>query len=284
MAVTTFFGAAHIDLSRRHSHMSQMGDIIHYLVLEGPHNALAWLRARRVIVSVGHPYLERIGYFVFASGAMFLYMFGWSVAEGSRPAEKPLTRSYPLFLILTIFYQISILLSIREAGLANSSSKKHAYEWCQIRTQLLEEMSVIQECIDRRPLEKQNLQASEDTMKPTNRKTTNTRRRRPRRLSVNYTNKKSSNDQRMAMSRRTTEDYYASADNLQLHSDAKRLKAVELAVSSCIDELKILNLSYQLSIHKVPITMALFRALVGIFYTQMYLLLVYTLRILESKA
>ena len=84
--------------------MSQMGDIIHYLVLEGPHNALAWLRARRVVVSFGHPYLERIGYFVFASGAMFLYMFGWSVAKAN---SENFSRS-SVFPVQTIFYQISM--------------------------------------------------------------------------------------------------------------------------------------------------------------------------------
>jgi hypothetical protein len=46
----------------------------------------------------------------------------------------------------------------------------------------------------------------------------------------------------------------------------------------------ILNVSFPLSMHKVPLSSALFRALVGLFYTQMYVLLVYTFRVLNSSA
>ena len=40
--------------------------------------------------------------------------------------------------------------------------------------------------------------------------------------------------------------------------DSDRLKSVELAVSSCIDEMTILNVSFPLSMHKVPLSLALF--------------------------
>jgi hypothetical protein len=288
MSITTFFAVMHIDLHRRHAQMAKIGQAIHYLVLEGPSNALAWLQARRVLVSVGESYLERLAYFMFAVSVFFVYMFIWSIRESARGADVPLPRSYPLLMSFCAFFQLSVLASVREAGLANGCAKKHAKEWCMIRTQLLEELGRLQVQLQKKIEGERHHHHDNDN---DNKRLAGHQkiRKRPRRLSsnLNWQNRPLSSPgmtHALKQRRQISSAYYESVDSRRIRVDSDRLKSVELAVSSCIDEMTILNVSFPLSMHKVPLSLALFRALVGLFYTQMYVLLVYTFRVLNSSA
>lgn len=282
MAITMFFGVVYIDLRRRHSQMTNIGKIIHHLILESPENALAWLRARRVLVNVGSFYLERMGYFLMATGLLFVFMLGWSIELSSRPADEPLPLSYPIFLFFCLCYQFLILMSLREAGLANATAKRHAKEWCYIRSQLIAELGKLQGYL----IQKKNTVTQVIENKPTSDKKSGHTARRKRRVSAKWSISapKLSRFQRCTNKANSIDAYYKNSNSQEIERDISSLKTVELSVSSCIDELSILNLSYPLTLHKIPLSMALFRALVGLFYTQTYVLLVYTFRILNSSA
>ena len=263
----------YVDMYRRHLQMIRIGGMIHYLVLEAPANAVAWLRARRTLNNVGAFYLEREGYFIQATVAFFIFMAGWSITLSGRPIGEGLTRSYYLFLLFTIAFQIALLVALREAGLANSSPKHHAAEWCKIRNQLLEEMGLLQEHLWSLTTETA-LNNQQRNLRPAH---LSQPKPRYRRVSLN-----SGSADQLALHAAALR-HKLGMDSAQTTQELKRLAVLERTVGHCIDELGVLVQSFPIHIKGFPLSLTLFRTLTGIFYTQLYVLIVYTLRAVEHK-